>query len=167
MKKTILTCFVFCALINSCTNEQKSEKQALTKSNENKLVVNANQFIEFELKGMVCKMGCGSTIKKALLGTNAIATCEIDYSETRETNFVKIGYDNRRISTKKLKSIIEALNEMQFKIIDTTEKEQQTIKNSSSFRKSKSKVLEQLPPIEETNVELPNLIDIYSRLVTS
>jgi len=167
MKKTVLLSFFTCVLVVSCTDESSTSKKIISKEKVIIDAVKANQFVAFEVKGMVCKMGCGSTIRKALLNTKAVANCEVQYESDRATNFVKVGFDKDKISKEELITLIEQLNKKQFKVIDSKDNKQQT-----SIKKSRSKtinpeVMNPSPQMEETNVDMPNLIDIYTRLVTS
>lgn len=167
MNKTVLLSFFSCMFVFSCTEESTTSKKIISKEKIVINVIKANQFVTFEVKGMVCKMGCGSTIRKALFNTKAVASCEIQYESDRTTNFVQLGFDKNKISKEKLITVIEQLNKHQFKVINSKENKQQT-----SFKKRSSKIIhpetfDNNPQMEETNVDMPNLIDIYTRLVTS
>lgn len=167
MKKTVLLSFFSCVLVVSCNEEPKASKKITSKERVVIDAVKANQFVTFEVKGMVCKMGCGSTIRKALLNTKAVASCEIQFESDRVSNFVQLGFDKNKISKEKLITVIEQLNKHQFKVIDSKDNKQQTSIKKNSIETINPEAIENNPRMEETNVDMPNLIDIYTRLVTS
>lgn len=76
--------------------------------------VQANAETQIQVSGMVCKMGCGSTIKKELLETQAVKKVEIDFAEDRKLNTIKVAYDNTKIDEASLVQHIERLNNKQF-----------------------------------------------------
>lgn len=167
MEKTVLLSFLSCMLLVSCNDQPNTIKKNISKEKIVTDTVQANQFVTFEVKGMVCKMGCGSTIRKALLNTKAVASCEIQYESDRTTNFVQLGFDKNKISKEKLITVIEQLNKHQFKVINSKDNKQQMTIKKSSAETINPEALENNPQMEETNVDMPNLIDIYTRLVTS
>lgn len=166
MKKTVLIAFFTCVLVGSCTNQQTATNKPIHTTKTVTNIIDANQFVTFEIKGMVCKMGCGSVIRKELLKTKSVVSCEIEYENNRQTNFVNVEFDQHKISTDSLIVIIEKLNHKQFKVVDIKDKEKQfkRIKKNASSVTIQS--MEQDPQMEEATVDMPNLIDIYARLVT-
>jgi Cu+-exporting ATPase len=81
------------------------------------ITAKANKTIELEIEGMVCEMGCGSSIRKELKNTHAVAQCSFDFKEDRKQNTASISYDSTKITSKKIVAMVEKLNDGQFKVI--------------------------------------------------
>lgn len=119
---SILSLIFICACSES---NNKQVKNAITHQNlDNKKPqeVSANRLLVAELSGMVCEMGCGGSIRKEMLKTNAVEQCKFDFVTDRKTNTVEIAFDKDKISVDKLISIISNMNDKQFKVIDFTTK---------------------------------------------
>jgi hypothetical protein len=167
MKNSIHLALFLILLSCSDTNENNSisKTKIVVKTNE----VQANRVLEAEISGMVCKMGCGSSIRKEMLATKAVESCEIDYQDKRKTNKIKVTFDKNKISADKLVSKINLMNEKQFQVVksDTKEFESQVKIESKineeaseiSYNESKIKILKE-------NVQMPNLLSIFSKLIT-
>jgi copper chaperone CopZ len=65
---------------------------------------------------MVCEMGCGSSIRKALKDTKAVDRCSIDFKDERKVNVATISFDSTAITKDKIVTIISTLNDKQFKV---------------------------------------------------
>ena len=63
---------------------------------------------------MVCKMGCGGSIRKELLATNAVEKVEVDFVEDKESQLITVYYNNSRSSKEKLLKVINEMNDKQF-----------------------------------------------------
>jgi mercuric ion binding protein len=96
------------------------EKQVQVKNkvekNEPEVKVIANKTIDLQIEGMVCEMGCGSSIRKALKDTKAVDRCSFDFKDERKVNTATISFDSTAISQDKIVSIISQLNDKQFKV---------------------------------------------------
>lgn len=168
--------FLFIAF--SCAEKSKKiakkevrKMHILVKTDE----VKANRLLTATIEGMVCEKGCGSSIRKELLHTNAVESCEFDYQSDRKTNTVKISFDKDKISADKIVSILNTMNEKQFKVLETrTENYESKIafcpylrkkchqqKDISSLNSDEAKV-----KVSDTLAETPNLLQIFSRLIT-
>jgi hypothetical protein len=153
----------------SCSTE-KSEKISKTKIIEKTNQVVANRILELEVEGMVCKMGCGSSIRKEMLATNAVESCEINYEDKRKSNQVKVAFNKDKISADELISKINSMNDKQFKVVNSSSKEfkskfeeDKTI-NENSITENSSE--ESKIKITEKSYQMPNLLSIFSRLLT-
>lgn len=78
----------------------------------------ANKTIELDIEGMVCEMGCGSSIRKELKNTHAVNQCSFDFKEDRKQNKATILFDSTQISSQKIIALIEKLNDRQFNVIN-------------------------------------------------
>jgi Cu+-exporting ATPase len=82
------------------------------------ITAKANKTIELEIEGMVCEMGCGSSIRKELKNTHAVSQCSFDFKEDRKQNSATISFDSTQISSQKIIALIEKLNDRQFNVIN-------------------------------------------------
>ena len=177
-----LTSFIFSLLfLVSCSEEKKvksiSKTKIIVKTNQ----VKANRILNAEVQGMVCKMGCGASIRKELINTNAVESCEIDFEEERNPNFVKVTFDKDKISAEKIVSIINTMNERQFKVGKFNEAElieekksiqkkdlKEENKETSSVNNQNNKVGDselKSTIAEDIETEKPNLLQLFSRIV--
>ncbi len=104
----LLFSLLFLAACNNATIDKKvSENKPVTSNVANtKLALNVN--------GMVCKMGCGGSIRKELLATNAVEKVEVDFVEEKESQLITVYYNNSLSSKEKLLKVINEMNDKQF-----------------------------------------------------
>ena len=74
----------------------------------------ANTKLALSVQGMVCKMGCGGSIRKELLATNAVEKVDVDFVEDNESQLITVYYNNSRSSKAKLLKVINEMNDKQF-----------------------------------------------------
>ncbi len=142
-------CFVF-----SCSSGEK--RLELAPSSKPKKVI-PNQILVAEVEGMVCKMGCGGSIRKEMIQTNAVSRVEIDYHEGEKKQTIKIHFDNNLISQSLIIKKLEKINKNQFSVFPIGCSE---IHSSSSNSSSNPSV-----NMTESTIELPNLIGILSSFI--
>ena len=99
---------LFLAACNNSTIEKKASKIVPATSN------NANKKLALSVQGMVCKMGCGGSIRKELLATNAVEKVDVDFVEDKESQLITVYYNNSRSSKEKLLKVINEMNDKQF-----------------------------------------------------
>ena len=99
---------LFLAACNDSTIEKKASKIVPTNSNT------ANTKLALSVQGMVCKMGCGGSIRKELLATNAVEKVDVDFVEDNESQLITVYYNNSRSSKDKLLKVINEMNDKQF-----------------------------------------------------
>ena len=151
--------FLLIIVLLSCSSSEIDvHRDQINKNKSVKLKVIPNEILVAEVEGMVCKMGCGGLIRKEMIQTNAVSLVEIDYKDKLDKQLIKIHFDNKLISKKQIIRRLEIINNNQFKIypIGTSE-----IKSSSSGTSEKSGV-----NISEKSIELPNLFEIFSSIIT-
>ncbi|MFN5417941.1 MAG: heavy-metal-associated domain-containing protein [Flavobacteriia bacterium] len=165
---------VSCSSDNSKTASKTVKKtNIIVKTN----TVKANKMLTVNIDGMVCEKGCGSSIRKELLHTDAVESCEFDFQTDRKTNVVKIAFDKDKITADKIISILNTMNEKQFKVIDTTtsafESKNETKINSKieeSQKESNTTISKDEAKIEMSDSTIdhdaPNLLQVFSRLIT-
>ena len=86
---------------------QKSQEKACQQ-------VQANTTIELGVKGMVCQMGCGGSIRKALKETCAVARVEVNYIDSIEEQTILVHYDRKQIAPSQMLSLLSTINDQQF-----------------------------------------------------
>lgn len=164
MKKLI---FILAAgiIFSACSDEKVVENSE--NSTENIIVeVHPNQMLTMEIDGMVCKMGCGGSIRKGLKETNGVATVDFDFEEERKTNIAKITYDKSIVSSEELIKIVSKLNDGQF-LVGTVSFEDYTAPAKATKTSATKKHTEEKTNVEvsESYVKLPNLFDLFSGLL--
>ncbi len=104
----LLFSLLFLAACNNATIDKKTSKIVPATSN------NANKKLALSVQGMVCKMGCGGSIRKELLATNAVEKVEVDFVEEKESQLITVYYNNSLSSKEKLLKVINEMNDKQF-----------------------------------------------------
>lgn len=104
---TYLILFIACSQANT-KNEQNEAQAKVCKR------VKANTTQEIGVKGMVCQMGCGGSIRKALKETCAVERVEVNYIDTLEEQVIKVYYDRNQIAPKQMLQVLSGLNDRQF-----------------------------------------------------
>ena len=99
---------LFLTACNNSTIEKKASEIVPTTSNT------ANTKLALSVQGMVCKMGCGGSIRKELLATNAVEKVDVDFVEDNESQLITVYYNNSRSSKDKLLKVINEMNDKQF-----------------------------------------------------
>ena len=106
---TLLILFISCSQTN--TKNEQNEPQAKVCR-----LVKANTTQEFGVKGMVCQMGCGGSIRKALKETCAVERVEVTYIDSLEEQVIKVHYDRDQIAPKQMLLVLAGLNDRQFTV---------------------------------------------------
>lgn len=137
-----------------------------------------NQTMTVKVKGMSCEHSCGGSIRMALKETGAVDRCSFDFKEERPENTATITYDDKKISPKKIISIIETINDKQFTTSDHSVKaihaEASTEKTKESVStKETSEVLPQKAAENDIAVsggggsmEYPGVVHLFSFILT-
>lgn len=146
----------------SCSTDSNSVEQNESQTEEQAAVVSDSE-LKLDIEGMVCAHGCGSSIKKALKATGGVEKVSIDFEEERASNELTIRYDSKKISKKKIETILAELNEGQF---TCTEVSNEKIENSVS-EESTSSDEKETPAVSAVSggFEIPNLLEILSGLI--
>ncbi|MES2556340.1 MAG: hypothetical protein V4604_09340 [Bacteroidota bacterium] len=139
--------------------------------------VMANRELSIDVEGMSCEHACGGAIRMALKETGAVDRCSFDFKTDRAKNTAFITFDKDKISADKIISIIEKVNNNQFTTSKATTKtlekaeEETTTTTSSSEPDSKPervspKEVSEYVPEEDHSFEFPNLLELFSNLVS-
>ena len=78
--------------------------------------VHANTSLNLGVKGMVCKMGCGGSIRKALKETCAVEQVDVSYIDSLEEQSITVFYDRNKIAPEQMISVLNTINEKQFEV---------------------------------------------------
>jgi copper chaperone CopZ len=161
--------FVSILALNFYSCSSSSEKTEISTQKEEIIPVIANKMLELEIEGMMCEMGCGGSIRKALKETGGVEQCSFDFDDEEEWNKAYIKFDKDKISPDKIISLIEEMNENQFTTRNpktenytssvTIKDEKQGSTNAASS--------EEKNPIKMNNYtfSMPNLLDIFSSIL--
>ena len=109
---------------------------------------------------MVCKMGCGGSIRKGLMSTNGVSEVKFDFEDDRTSNEAVISFDKNSITADEMVKIVTALNSGQFHVgsmHSDTLIEVKTIETNTT-ESSKESVIE----VSSSHIEMPNLLDLLS-----
>ena len=106
---TLLVLFISCSQATS----QKEQNQSQSKVCQR---LKANSIQEIGVKGMVCQMGCGGSIRKALKETCAVERVEVNYIDSLEEQVIKVHYDRQQIAPKQMLQVLSELNDRQFTV---------------------------------------------------
>lgn len=125
-----------------------------------------NRMLTLEIEGMVCEKGCGSSIRKELKSTGAVANCSFDFEEERKANVAKIAFDKNKITADEIIKIVSSMNEKQFSVTksETVQLEEAAVSEEAttgSNSKERAKI-----NVSETSFEMPNLLRLFSRLIS-
>lgn len=112
--KIVLTPIILLLFI-SCSQSSKetNPKEPLSKVCH---IVKANAIQEIGVQGMVCQMGCGGSIRKALKETCAVERVEVNYIDTLEEQTIKVYYNKAKISPQQMLHILANVNDKQFTV---------------------------------------------------
>ena len=110
-----LSYFVLIALLFSCQETSEKSKPLSVKKTKT-IEVQANSQADFAVEGMVCQMGCGGSIRKELKMTGAVERVEVNFVEELKEQVVHVQYDSSKIAIQKITSILNSINDRQFKV---------------------------------------------------
>lgn len=101
-------------LLWSCQTQKPSETPVQPTKSCQKIV--ANTSVSLGVKGMVCKMGCGGSIRKALKETCAVDQVAVSYIDTLEEQTIVVNYDRKKIAPEQIISVLSKINDKQFEV---------------------------------------------------
>lgn len=159
--------FLFTALIvvASCSESQPEVENGVDLSDsaeETPEIVIADKYVDLDVDGMVCKMGCGGSIRKELKSTGAIEKVEFDFSEERETNYAKVFFDSKKIQVDEIVKIVAEINNGQF-TVSAKQTGMIEVGNSEGAQTSASEEVK--VNTYSPSIEMPNLFDLLSSLL--
>lgn len=132
-----------------------SEESAMENSSKDNLSA-----VEMEVKGMVCEMGCVSSIKKELKGLEGISNYSIDF----ESGTAKVEFYNTKISKEEVVRSIESLNEGMYKVENLKEVCAVDCGETDENEKDSSKSTNE-PQAMLDGFQLPNFFNLINSLI--
>ncbi len=173
--------FLIALLFVSSACSESGEKKIISVEKKEVLKqpvqVMANRELAVEVEGMSCEHACGGAIRMALKETGAVDRCSFDFEADRAKNTAFITFDKDKISADKIIAIIEKINNKQFttskattKTIEKTEEEVDKPASSKETTSQQSRTsandVSQYIPEEDHSLEFPNLLELFSSLVS-
>lgn len=113
MKIVLLPLILLLFFSCSQASKERKPKEPLSKVCQ---IVKANAIQEIGVQGMVCQMGCGGSIRKALKETCAVERVEVNYIDTLEEQTIKVYYNKAKISPQQMLHILANVNDKQFTV---------------------------------------------------
>jgi copper chaperone CopZ len=113
MKLVLLPTLLF--LMLSCAQSSQSDKKNELQPKVCKTTI-ANTTISLGVKGMVCQMGCGGSIRKALKATCAVERVEVNYIDSLEEQTIIVHYDRQKLGPVQMIKLLTELNDKQFSV---------------------------------------------------
>lgn len=165
MVKQILFISVLAFGMSACSTDPSAQQEGQAVETENlHTKVNPDQVLSIEIDGMVCKMGCGGSIRKELYASEGVSECEFDFQEDRKTNTAKVFFDSDAISSEEILSIISKINDSQFTVrkLECTPMKTRT---GDVFYDNDEDDDKSIVQVESSGFSLPNFLDIFSSLL--
>lgn len=149
-----------CTCDDTCDTEAEAEATAQAEVTATAV---ADKMMTMEVSGMMCKMNCGGSIKKALKSTTGVTDVEIDFEDGREINVAKVSFDSKLVNEQQMMDAVTSLYDNQYSVSNTS---------VSNLSQEISIDEEDVNSDEETSVveaatsfiELPNLMDLFRGL---
>lgn len=166
MTKRIIPIFlmVFTTVI-SCSEGQPEAQKADEVSNSDEQAVEsaiADEYVDLDIDGMVCKMGCGGSIRKELKATGGVEKVEFDFTEERKTNYAKVYFDSKKISVDEIVKVVSEINDGQFTV---SAKETGKVEVESSEESESGETGDVKVNAYSSSLEMPNIFDLLSALL--
>jgi copper chaperone CopZ len=115
MKKIIFCAVIILPLVLACDHSKTRPKSAIVESKVCK-PVKANTSQQFGVKGMVCQMACGGSIRRSLKETCGVESVQIDFVDSLEEQQIVVNYDRNKIAPKQMITVLSAVNKGQFSV---------------------------------------------------
>lgn len=155
MKYLFNSVLVLLIFLFACDNNEEGEEAG----------VESDKIAIFEVTGMVCKMGCGGEIRKALYETKKVDYVDVNFEEDAPSNKIEVHYSSQAISIDDIKNLISAINEGQF----TAEFLEEKIKSKESActHQLDQTDTEQksIYKTDNSSFKLPNITELLNSLI--
>lgn len=161
LMKHLIFSLMILLVISSCSSDAKVSNE---EAQENAQVdVVPDRMLTMEIEGMVCEMGCGSSIRKELVGLGGVSAVEFDFEEERASNTAKIAFDKDKVSVDEIVKAIGEINKGQFtvgKVSSETLQESHVHQNESAHAEEKAQT-----EVQSVGFEIPNLLDFFAEIM--
>ena len=119
---------------------------------------------DLSIDGMTCAMGCGNTIKSALVKLPGVSGAEVGFTEAGVTNHVVVTYDPGMVSDADMVMAVQGLNNGDYKVV-AVGITKQVLKTGASEAAPVEAPAESKVNAAIGNVALPSLVALLQRLV--
>ena len=147
----------------ACSSEEVKTTTASSTEKPVELAVEPNQILSLEIDGMVCKMGCGGSIRKELKGTGGVSRVEFDFDEERTTDFAKVYFNDEKVTKEEIIDLISELNEKQFTVNESSVEDFEEVSTDETDSESSSD--EVSVDAYSDYVEVPNLLELIAEYI--
>ncbi len=154
-----LTLFA-CTCDDTCDPEAEAEATAQAEVTATAV---ADKMMTMEVSGMMCKMNCGGSIKKALKSTTGVTDVEIDFEDGREINLAKVSFDSKLVNEQQMMEAVTSLYDNQYSVSNTSVS---NLSQEISIDEEDVNSDEGTSVVEAATsfIELPNLMDLFRGL---
>lgn len=129
-------------------------------SNTNTPLENANKKVDISIEGMMCSMGCVSSIKKKLATVEGVVEFEVEF----ENKKASIVYNPNKVSTTKIVKSIEELHDGMYKVTGINELEA-IGNNKANPEPTKASEKDLQHDIKDFHFKIPNIFSILYHLI--
>ncbi len=118
--KQIVCFFALTILLFGCDNNEslvdKNEPEPqIGLETYDETTVTPNHVATFEVEGMMCEKGCGSTIRKGLYETGGVSKVDIlNFNEKDSINKIQVYFDSEKSTTEDMINVIGELADKRY-----------------------------------------------------
>lgn len=163
MRKVYIRLFLLLTLF-SCSSEPNvlHLRTVKGKNQSAQAKVVPNKMLTVSVEGMSCEMACGGSIRTNLRSAGGVARVQYDFEDGRKVQTAYISYNDEIISEEEILTIIETINDKQFKTHEHVVQEIGSSKNDpiSPPDNGSSKI-----DVSEGSYRIPNLFHIFSNII--
>lgn len=167
MNKTSLFLFILTLAACGGTNTPAPEANTDVVRTVNEVAITSGTPVstaDLSIDGMTCAMGCGNTIKSALVGLPGVSAAEVDFAEAGKTNHVVVTYDPKRVSDADMVKAVHGLHNGDYKVV-AVGITQQVLKTGATEGAPAETTTEGKVNATIEHVALPSLVALLQRLV--
>ncbi|MFN3343538.1 MAG: cation transporter [Flavobacteriales bacterium] len=107
---------------SACSSDNAAvEKTTTEELSKEKAPVHATMIADLGISGMSCEVNCVSSIKKALLKMEGVASFEMEFDAEKDVNHAFVKFDNKVVSPDEMIATIESVNDGIYKVESNTE----------------------------------------------
>jgi len=160
--KSLLIIFLFGGLLLACQNNSSVslEKVEIKTSYTEVEGEVAKTYANFDIEGMSCSKGCGSSITKCVKAVDGVIASEMDFDADRPIDSFEITYNPEKTSEKEIAEAIGSLYDGKFQV-----KEVEVVTVVEAEAESNDSNVEEDATIGIREFRLPNISDIFENLL--
>lgn len=99
------------AVIPNSVTEEKAEKQ----------VVHPDMIADLGISGMSCEMNCVSSVRKALMKMEGVASFEMEFDAEKDVNHAFVKFDSKVVSKQEMIEAVELINDEAYTVETSAE----------------------------------------------